>query len=126
MCHVLLLLPVLALPVFWIWPLEIALPIWGTAAAAALAVYVLVYKAWKMPLANGPQALLGATGRVISLGERHVTLRVGGEIWLADVIGGPLALGEEAEVVAIDGLRLTARKAGAPRHSAKLRDFRDV
>jgi hypothetical protein len=70
MCHFLLLLPVLALPAFWIWPVETALPVYGTAVAVALAVYVLAYKARKMPLANGPQALLGATGRVICVGER--------------------------------------------------------
>lgn len=119
MCHILLLLPVLALPVFWIWPPEIAFPVWGTAAAVALAVYVLVYKAWRMPLANGPQVLLGATGRVVSLGERHVTLRVGRELWLADVKGAPLSLGDEGEVVAIDGLRLTVR--GRPAASASPR-----
>ena len=109
MCHFLLLLPVLALPAFWIWPLETALPVYGTAVAVALAVYALAYKAWKMPLANGPQVLLGATGRVISVGERHVTLRVRGELWLADIKGAPVSLDEEAVVVAIDGLRLTVR-----------------
>lgn len=109
MCHFLLLLPLLALPAFWIWPLQTALPVYGTAVAVALAVYALAYKAWKLPLAHGPQALVGATGRVISLGERHVTLRVGGELWLADVKGAPLSLGEEAVVVAIEGLRLTVR-----------------
>jgi inner membrane protein len=119
MCHVLLLLPVLALPVFWIWPLEIALPVWGTAAVVALAVYVLVYKAWKMPLADGPQALLGATGRVVSVAERQVTLRVGRELWLADVKGAPLSLGEEGEVVAIEGLRLTVRGRPAAPASPK-------
>ena len=109
MCHFLLLLPVLALPAFWIWPVETALPVYGTAVAVALAVYVLAYKAWKMPLANGPQALLGATGRVICVGERRVTLRVRGELWLADVEGAAVSVGEEAVVVAIDGLRLTVR-----------------
>jgi membrane protein implicated in regulation of membrane protease activity len=111
MCHVLLLLPVLALPAFWIWPLEIALPVWGSAAAVAIGVYVLAYRSWRLPLANGPRRLLGATGRVISLGEHHVTLRVGRELWIADVKGVPLSIGEEAVVVAIDGLRLTVRPA---------------
>ena len=109
MCHFLLLLPVLALPAFWIWPVETALPVYGTAVAVALSVYALAYKAWKMPLANGPQALLGATGRVICVGERRVTLRVRGELWLADVEGTPVSVGEEAVIVAIDGLRLTVR-----------------
>jgi len=110
MCHVLLLLPVLALPVFWIWPPEIALPVYAAAAAASLGVYAVVYWAWKAPLVHGTQMLLGATGRVTAVQGRRVTLRVRGELWLADVRGAPLGLGEEAQVVAIDGLRLTATR----------------
>lgn len=113
MCHLLLLLPVLALPVFWIWPPQISLPAYGIAAAASLGVYVLVYRAWKAPLAHGLQLLLGATGRVVSVEGRRATLRVRGELWVADVRGLPLVAGDEAEVVAVDGLRLTARKRHA-------------
>jgi len=43
------------------------------------------------------------------VGERRVTLRVRGELWLADIEGAPVSVGEEAVVVAIDGLRLTVR-----------------
>ncbi|MEX2240020.1 MAG: NfeD family protein [Burkholderiales bacterium] len=110
MCHLLLLLPVLALPVLWIWPPAIALPVYGVAAAVSLGVYALAYWAWKAPLAHGPQTLLGAAGHVVSVGERHVTLRVRGELWLANVEGAALALGEEATVTGVEGLRLTARK----------------
>lgn len=114
MCHVLLLLPVLALPVFWIWPAEIALPVYGVAAAVPFGIYALVYWAWKVPLAHGPQMLIGATGHVVSVEGRRVTLRVRGELWLADARGELLKQGEEAEVTAIDGLRLTAtRRDGA-------------
>jgi len=109
MCHLLLLLPVLALPVFWLWPLGVALPVYATAAAVSVAVYVLALKVWKAPLVNGTQALIGATGRVVRVGARDVTLQLGGELWTADIDGAPLALGERAVVVAIEGLRLTAR-----------------
>ncbi len=112
MCHLLLLLPVLALPVFWIWPLGIALPVYATAAGISLSVYALALKAWKAPIVNGTQVLLGVTGRVVRVGNRDVTLWVGSELWCADVDGEPLALGDEAVVVAIDRLRLTVRKAG--------------
>ena len=109
MCHLLLLLPVLALPVFWIWPLEVALPAYGVAAIASLGVYALVVWALRVPLQHGPQTLVGATGKVVGIGERCVTLRVGGELWLANVRGAPVSPGEDAVVVAVDGLRLTVR-----------------
>lgn len=114
MCHILLALPVLALPVFWIWPPEIAAPAYGVAALASLGVYAMVYWAWKAPLAHGPHTLVGKTGHVISVDGRCVTLRMGRELWLADVKGPPLALGEEAKVLAIDGLRLTATRQHDP------------
>lgn len=115
MCHVFLLLPVLALPVFWFWPPHIALPLYAVAAAASIGVYALVYWAWKAPLAHGPQTLLGASARVIRVEEQCVTLRLRGELWLADVRGAPPSLGEEVEVVAIDGLRLKVAKPHEPR-----------
>jgi membrane-bound ClpP family serine protease len=111
MCHLLLLLPVLALPVFWVLPLGIALPLYAAAAGIALAVYALALKAWRTPVVNGTQVLLGATGRVVRVGKRETTLWVGSELWSADVDGVPLALGDEAVVVAVDRLRLTVRNA---------------
>jgi hypothetical protein len=45
------------------------------------------------------------------VGERQFTLQVGRELWLADVLGASPALGEKAIIVAIDGLRLKARRA---------------
>jgi len=111
MCHLLLLLPVLALPVFWVLPLGIALPVYTAAAGIALAVYALALKAWRTPVVNGTQVLLGATGRVVRVGKRETTLWVGSELWSADVDGVPLALGDEAVVVAVDRLRLTVRNA---------------
>ena len=109
MCHLLLLLPVLALPVFWIWPMEIALPVYAVAAAASVGVYAVVVWALRAPLHHGPQTLIGAIGKVVGMDGRHVTLRIGGELWLADVRGASLSLGEDAVVVAVDGLRLKAR-----------------
>ncbi len=115
MCHVLLLLPVLALPVFWFWPLEIALPLYGVAGVASVGIYALVYRAWRTPLAHGPQTLIGAIGCVISAERQRAILRLGGELWLADVQGQPLTPGEQAEVVGIHGLQLKARKVDTPR-----------
>lgn len=111
MCHVLLLLPVLALPAMWLLPIEVALPVYGAAASIALGAWALVYRARSRPLLHGLQTLLGATGRVVHVGERQFTLQVGRELWLADVQGASPALGEKAIIVAIDGLRLKARRA---------------
>lgn len=119
MCHVLLLLPLLALPVFWIWPLEVALPLYAAAAAIAFAVYLFAWKASRTPLANGPQALVGTTGPVVSVGARRVTLRLGGELWTADIDGALPSPGERAVVVSYEGLCFRARRLSEIVHATK-------
>ena len=111
MCHLLLLLPVLALPVFWLLPLYDAGSLYAVVVAVSVFVYLFVWKAWRTPPANGTQNLIGTTGRVVRVGPHNVTLQLGGELWTADVQGTPLCVGERALVVAINGLRLTARSA---------------
>lgn len=54
---------------------------------------------------------LVARGRVVHCGERSVTLSFHGELWSADAAGETLAVGDEAVVVAIKGVRLRVRKA---------------
>jgi inner membrane protein len=79
MCHLVLLLPVLALPVFWLWPLSIAVPVYGLAVAFSIALYLLAMKTMSMPRLNGSDGIVGRTGRVVEIGARGVTLRLGGE-----------------------------------------------
>jgi len=113
MCHVLLLLPFLALPVFWLWPASIALPVYGVAALVSGLLYWYLLKSARMPKLNGAEAMLGARGRVVDRQERGVALFLHGELWQADADGEALAVGDEAVVVGIKGLRLQVRKATA-------------
>ena len=111
MCHVLLLLPFLALPVFWLWPASIALPVYGAAALVSAVLYWYLLKSARMPKLNGAEAMLGVRGRVVDRQGRSVTLFFHGELWQADADGEPLAVGDVAVVVGIKGLRLRVRKA---------------
>jgi len=109
MCHLFLALPLLALPVFWLWPLSIALPLYGVLLAVALLTYAYAWKAWRMPRVNGLDAVVGMQGKVVATGTREVTLLLGGELWLAQTAGERLAVGDKAVVVAADGLVLRVR-----------------
>ena len=115
MCHLLLGLPLFALPIFWLLPLAAAVPLYVAATAVSLGVYVLALKAMHTPRMNGGEAMLGTTGRVVDIGERGAMLLLHGELWSADGDGGNLAIGDEAVVVGIEGLRLKARKRGDDR-----------
>jgi membrane protein implicated in regulation of membrane protease activity len=107
-----LLLPVLALQVFWLWPLSVAAPIYGVAVALSIAVYALAMKTMRMPRLNGSDGIVGRLGRVVQVGARRVTLQLGGEYWRAGVEGADFKVGDQALVTGIDRLRL---KAGRPR-----------
>lgn len=111
MCHLLLLLPVLALPVFWLWPAWVAVPVYGAAALISGVLYWYAWKSARMPKLNGAEGMLGARGRVVQRGERSVTLFFHGELWSAEARGETLVVGDEAVVEGIEGLRLRVRKA---------------
>ncbi len=109
MCHLFFALPLLALPVFWLWPLSAAVPLYGMAVGASLLAYVYAWKAWRMPRMNGLDAVLGMQGKVIATSMRDVTLQLGGELWSARTVGERLAVGDKAVVIAADGLELRVR-----------------
>ena len=74
MCHLFFALPLLALPVFWLSPLSVALPLYGV--GVSLLAYAYAWKAWRMPRMNGLDAMLGMQGKVVvkGAGERHALL----------------------------------------------------
>ena len=109
MCHLALFLPVFALPLFWLLPLPLAASFYALVALASLALYVAAVKAMRWPRLNGSECLVGKSGRIVQRGERGATVRVGGELWLADIEGRAMAPGDEVLIVGIDGLKLTVR-----------------
>ena len=113
MCHLILALPIVALPMLWLLPLGVAVPVYAVAVGIAIAVYATAIKAWRMPLRNGIEGLLGATGRVVRREGRQLVLNVQGELWSADLEGEPIAIGDQVVVVGFEDLCLKAHKCRA-------------
>jgi len=109
-CHVVLLMPMLVLPVFWLLPMSLAAPLYGAVAVVSLALYAYAVKAMRQRPLNGAEGMVGEAGRVVEAGERGATLFYHGELWRAQVEGEPLVPGDEALIVGIDGLRLRIRR----------------
>ena len=84
MCHLFFALPLLALPVFWLWPVSVALPLYVVAVAGALLAYAYAWKAWRMPRMNGLDAMLGMQGKVVATGAREVRVGVATAGWRVD------------------------------------------
>ena len=113
MCHLLLALPLIALPVFWLLPMSAALPLYGAVLALTAIVYTLVLKALRRPVGTGREALLHASGQVRQVNGRRAMVWVRSELWSADADGEDLVVGDAVNVTGIDGLRLRIRRAQA-------------
>lgn len=113
MCHLILFLPLLALPVLWLLPLGVSAPLYGVVVALSAVIYAFALRAMWMPVCTGAEALVRATGTVRFVDGRKAAVWVQSELWLAESAGGPLAEGDRVEVMAIDGLTLKVRKLPA-------------
>ena len=105
MCHLLLLMPVLALPVFWLWPLAVAAPLYAAVVVLSGALYVFVMRAMRRSVHTGKESILHATGSVISQPGEPLAVRVEGERWGARS-NEEIQPGAAVRVVAMEGLTL--------------------
>lgn len=83
MCHLLLALPLLALPIFWIEPLPIAVSIYVPILAFSLWMYWFTMKAMRRPVETGREELLHSKGEVVDASGRPIRVHVHGETWEA-------------------------------------------
>ena len=109
MCHLLLTLPLVALPVFWLFPWPVASAFYSLALIVALVTYFYAFAAAHRPPEIGPERLPRATGTVISV-EPELRVRVDHELWLARS-REPLAPGDAIVVESREGLKLRVRRS---------------
>lgn len=109
MCHVLLTLPLLALPVFWMLPLPSALSIYGAVTAISLLVYWYALQAMRRPVETGMEGMIGEIGTVMEGGGPHLTVQIHNELWRAASNGAPLCSGDQIEVVGAEHSILKVR-----------------
>ena len=114
MCHIFLLLPVLALPVFWLLPPGEASALYAVVLIASVGVYWATAKAMLAPVVSGTETLLRAVGVVRDVDGRKASVWVCSELWSAEPLGGAVAVGDAVEVVGVNGVVLTVRKTGRP------------
>lgn len=118
MCHLLLLLPIVALPVFWLLPPGVSVPVYAVATCISLLVYAGAIKAMRRPVVTGKEHMLGAKGEVVRTGSGHLTVSIDGELWSGASAGGRLDVGDEVSVVGMDGLRLRVLRTAGTRPQA--------
>ena len=109
MCHLILMMPLLALPVFWLWPLDVAGPAYAGVVGISVWIYYLTIKAMHRPVETGQEALLHSTGEVIAADGQSARVRMRSEIWEA-MCSEPLHTGDRVEILAINGLVLRVQR----------------
>ena len=109
MCHLLLVLPILALPVFWLFPFDIAAPLYAVAFALSAAIYAIAFKSMRLPVVSGKEALTHASGVVERIVDGEPSAFIRGEHWTVRSEDQPLHVGDRVEVVSVDGLTLRVR-----------------
>jgi len=110
MCHIILLMPLLALPVFWLLPLGEAAPTYGVVAVLSAWLYYYVLRAMGRPVEIGREHLLGAVAEVVAVqGDGRFRVHVESEFWSAESREA-LRVGEQVEVTGVEGVVLKVRR----------------
>lgn len=117
MCHLILLLPVLALPIFWVAPLSVAVPAYAAVVALSVWTYVLIMRSMHRPLESGVEKLEHDEGEVIETSGKRAMVRVESEIWQARC-DEELRRGDRVRVLAVEGLTLRVARVQPPSHSS--------
>jgi membrane-bound ClpP family serine protease len=60
--------------------------------------------------ATGTEAMYGLNGEVVKALTPVGVIRVGSEYWKAKSIAENISIGEEVEILGVDGLRLTVKR----------------
>lgn len=114
MCHLILLMPIIGLGVFWIWPFDVALPIYLVILTVSGVMYAAIMKAMHRRVSTGDEGMIGEVVEVMDRTNKGLRVHLNGAIWWA-VSDQPLHHGDRARVVSVDGLTLKVeREASSP------------
>lgn len=110
---ILMILPIIAIPVFWLLPLGSAIILYILCILLSAPMYWIMSLNHKTPVATGSEALMNRQAEVISkstLGWKTIYfVQVRGELWTA-CCNAPLETGEIVRIVAVGGNTLTIKR----------------
>jgi len=112
MCHLILLLPVIGLAVFLVWPLVFAGPVYAILLLLSIWMYYFFYRQMHRPVVSGKEALEDRVGEVVEVNGNELRVRLEGEVWDARS-SDRLQPGDRIRVSELQGMRLIVMKEEA-------------
>ena len=109
MCHILFLMPVLGLPLFWILDFDIALPLYLGILALSGVVLFLTMQSIKKPPSSGVEGMYGDIAEVVEALHPHGKVCYHNHLWYARA-REPIDVGESVRIEGNDGLCLIVTK----------------
>jgi membrane protein implicated in regulation of membrane protease activity len=85
MCHVVLLLPILGLVLFWFLDFALALPLYLGLVVLSGVVALLTLRSLRKPASSGMEGMRGATAEVVEALRPRGTVRYHSTFWYARV-----------------------------------------
>ena len=116
MCHLILFLPVFALPVFWFFSFSTALPIYLIISAISAFLYFLIFKAMMMKPRVGKEAMLGKTVEVIKDIAPEGKIKYTSEICNAIADGKKFSVGEKVIIHGFWGMNVLVKEIPVEKH----------
>jgi len=119
MCHLILLMPVFALPIFWFFPFSTALPIYLIISGISAFLYFLIFKAMMMKPRVGKEAMLGQTADVIKDIAPEGKIKYLSEIWNAMTDGKKFSVGEKVMIQGFWGMTVLVKEIPVEKPQSK-------
>ena len=108
----------LILLVLWFLKIPISLPIIIFLAVVfavfAFVMHKMVIPAYRNKKTTGAEGMIGLEGKVIETLMPNGLIKVKGEYWKAKSVGKEVAVGENVEIVGLDGLTLMVKHKKQP------------
>lgn len=127
MCHLIFFLPIFGLPVFWIFPFNIALPVYLSIVGISMLLYYKIFQAMGAKVRNGQEAMLGKTGVVLKNIDPEGKIKYATEIWNAVAERKKFLEGEKVVISGFSyGLRVIVEEPSVERNYGRLLNSRDI
>jgi membrane-bound serine protease (ClpP class) len=117
MCHLIFFIPIFGLPVFWIFPFSIALPLYLFIVGISMLLYYKIFQAMRARVRNGQEAMLGKAAVVLKNIDPEGKIKYATEIWNAVAEGKKFWEGEKVVISGFSyGMRVIVAEAPVERN----------